>query len=188
MIKFEQGLVVVQYTNPLLLKFMRMCNFNKTNPHRLSEKKEVFFEVNASREVKKTIAQEVTILEASTLALRAPLDKIIPIAKYMNINTNKTIDEIRYALKSLAAKNPTGFIKLFDDKEALFKGSCLMAKDYGILKISTNEIAWGNGARIIAVPLGQPPLEAFVKYLKDENKFLEYYTEIESKLANAIGK
>jgi len=63
-----------------------------------------------------------------------------------------------------------------------------MAKDYGVITFNENEIKWGTGVRIMAVPLGQPPLEAFVKYLKDEGKFEEYYAQLETKLANVIGK
>ena len=81
----------------------------------MSDSKEVFFEINAAKVKKKTIAEEVNILEATSLALRSPIDKIIPIAKYLNINTNSSIDEISYDLKSMAAKNPTGFVQLFDN-------------------------------------------------------------------------
>ena len=188
MVKFNQGLFVVQHTDPALIEYMRTCNFNKSNPNRMADAKQVFFEINAAKAKKKTIAEEVNILEATSLALRSPIDKIIPIAKYLNLNTNRSIDEIRYDLKSMAAKNPSGFVKLFDNKEAMFKGSCLMAKDYGVITFNENEIKWGTGVRIMAVPLGQPPLEAFVKYLKDEGKFEEYYAQLETKLANVIGK
>jgi len=188
MIKFEQGLIVVHHTDPLLLDFMRKCNYNKTNPERLSDKKEVYFEVNSGIKAKKSVEEEVTILEASTLALRAPLNKIIPVAKYLNVSTNKSIDEIRYALKNLAAKNPKKFIELFDNKEAMFKGTCIMAREYGIIKVTDNDIKWENGTKIMSIPLGQPPFEALVTYLKEENKFAEYVNQLESRMDAIIGK
>jgi len=188
MIKFEQGLIVVQHTDPLLLEFMRKCNYNRTNPDRLEDRKEVYFEVNSGVKAKKSLEEEVTILEASTLALRAPLNKIIPIAKYLKIDTNRSLDEIRYNLKNLGANNPKKFIKLFDDKEAVFKGMCLMAAEYGVLKVTANDIKWENGTKIMSIPLGQPAFEALVSYLKEENKFAEYVNELESRMDAIIGK
>jgi len=188
MIKFEQGVVVVHYTDTTLLEFMRKCNYNKSNPDRLTEMRQVYFEIDKTTVAKKSIEQEVTILEASTLALRAPLSKIIPIAKYLKIDTNKSLDEIRYALKNLGTKNPKKFIQLFDDKEAVFKGMCLMAAEYGVLKVTANDIKWENGTKIMSIPLGQPAFEALVSYLKEENKFAEYVNELESRMNAIIGK
>lgn len=188
MLKFEQGLLVVQPTDPLLLEFMRKCNYNSSNPDRLTDRREVFYEVNAKVKAVKTIEEEVSLLDATALALRSPLNKIIPIAKFLGINTNRSIDEIRYELKGLASKNPKTFIKLFDDKEAIFKGTCAMAREYGVIKVTANDIKWENGTKIMSIPLGQPPFEALVTYLKAENKFAEYVNELESRMDAIIGK
>ena len=48
MIKFNQGIFVVQHTDPALIEYMRKCNFNKSNPDRMSDAKQVFFEINAA--------------------------------------------------------------------------------------------------------------------------------------------
>lgn len=187
MVKFEKGVVVAMPHDPAFMKFMRLSNLNNSNTDRITDTPAKFFEVSAKVIAKKTMADEVTILEASTLALRAPIDKVIPIAKYLNINTNASLDEIRYSLKSLATKNPKAFINLFDNEEAMFKGTCKMAIEYGVIKLTSTEITWETGASIMAIPLGQNPFEALVTYLKDENRFNEFKNDLENRLNAIIG-
>ena len=187
MVKFEKGVVVAMPHDPAFMEYMRLSNMNSSNASRITDAPAKFFEVSAVVVARKSMEEEVTILEASTLALRAPIDKVIPIAKYLNINTNASLDEIRYKLKSLAVKNPKAFINLFDNKEAMFKGTCKMAIEYGVIKLTSTEIAWETGASIMAIPLGQDPFEALVTYLKDENRFDEFKNDLENRLNAIIG-
>lgn len=187
-VRFDKGMLVAMPNDPALLAYLRKSNLNKSNEERDSSKPPKFFEINAKKAAVKSIEQEMAALDAISLALRAPLEKIIPIAKYLNINTNTSIDEIRYSLKAMANNNPTSFIKLFDNKEAIFKGTCKTAIEYGILKVSSTDIMWETGAKIMGIPLGQDPFDALVTYLKDKNMFAQFNSDLENKLNAIIGK
>ena len=181
-LKFSQGIIVVMPDNPALLEYLRTSNLNKSNKNRLSDLNPEFFEVSKKQEAKVSIEDEITSLEAIQLALTAPLDKIVPIAKYLKINTNRSISEIRYDLKAMASKNPIGFNKLFDDKEAFLIGSVKMSQEYGIIKIENNKISWDNGTLITAVPLGKDAYTALIDHLKAEKIFEKFQTSLENKL------
>ena len=186
-IRFNRGMCVALYTDPALVEYMRLSNLNSDNKDRIGDNPAKFSEISAKKQATISIKDEVTSLEAMQLALRAPLEKVIPIAKYLNIDTNKSIDEIRYSLKALATKNPRSFIDLFDNKEAIFKGTCKTAVEYGILKVSTTDITWETGAKIMSIPLGQNPFDALVAYLKDKNRFAEFHSDLENRLNAIIG-
>jgi aspartate carbamoyltransferase regulatory subunit len=181
-LKFSQGIIVVMPDNPALLEYLRASNLNKSNKNRLSDLNPEFFEVSKKKEATVSIEDEITSLEAIQLALTAPLEKIIPIAKYLGVNTNRSISEIRYDLKSMATKNVKGFTELFDNKEAFLTGSVKMSQEYGIIKIENSKISWDNGTLITAIPMGKDAYVALIDHLKEEKIFEKFQTSLESKL------
>jgi len=184
-LRFQRGVIVALHTDPALIEYLRKSNLNKNNPNRLTDTKPAFFEVNKKVEAKVSIEDEISSLQAIQLALTAPIEKIIPIAKYLNLNTNRSISEIRYDLKAKAASNPSGFNKLFDNKEAVLIGEVKMSEEYGIINISNNKITWDNGTLITAIPMGKDSYTALIDYLKEEKSFEKFQNTLSTKL-NAI--
>ena len=79
-IRFQNGVVVAMPNNPALISYLRLCNLNKDNKHRLNDRAAAFYEIKPTVSAKINIQDEITVLDAVSLALRAPLEKVMPIA------------------------------------------------------------------------------------------------------------
>lgn len=185
-IRFQNGVVVAMPNNPALIKFLRISNLCKDNPNRLADKPAAFHEIKPTVAAKLNIQEEITVLDAVSLALRAPLEKVMPIAKYLNIDTTRAVVEIRQDLKSMANKNAKAFIELFDNKEAILKGTIKTAEEYKIISVTPEKIQWDNGSAICGVPLGAEPYQALIDYIKEKGEFESFNSTLEKKLNDII--
>jgi hypothetical protein len=185
-IRFQNGVVVAMPNNPALIKFLRISNLCKDNPNRLADKPAAFYEIKPTVAAKLNIQEEITVLDAVSLALRAPLEKVMPIAKYLNIDTTRAVVEIRQDLKSMANKNAKAFIELFDNKEAILKGTIKTAEEYKIISVTPEKIQWDNGSVICGVPLGAEPYQALIDYVKEKGEFESFNSTLEKKLNDII--
>jgi hypothetical protein len=185
-IRFQNGVVVAMPNNPALIKFLRISNLCKGNPNRLADKPAAFYEIKPTVAAKLNIQEEITVLDAVSLALRAPLEKVMPIAKYLNIDTTRAVVEIRQDLKSMANKNAKAFIELFDNKEAILKGTIKTAEEYKIISVTPEKIQWDNGSVICGVPLGAEPYQALIDYIKEKGEFESFNSTLEKKLNDII--
>jgi hypothetical protein len=185
-IRFQNGVVVAMPNNPALIKFLRISNLCKGNPNRLADKPAAFYEIKPTVAAKLNIQEEITVLDAVSLALRAPLEKVMPIAKYLNIDTTRAVVEIRQDLKSMANKNAKAFIELFDNKEAILKGTIKTAEEYKIISVTPEKIQWDNGSLICGVPLGAEPYQALIDYVKEKGEFESFNSTLEKKLNDII--
>jgi hypothetical protein len=185
-IRFQNGVVVAMPNNPALIKFLRISNLCKDNPNRLADKPAAFYEIKPTVAAKLNIQEEITVLDAVSLALRAPLEKVMPIAKYLNIDTTRAVVEIRQDLKSMANKNAKAFIELFDNKEAILKGTIKTAEEYKIISVTPEKIQWDNGSLICGVPLGAEPYQALIDYIKEKGEFESFNSTLEKKLNDII--
>ena len=185
-VRFQNGVVVAMPNNPALIKFLRISNLCKGNPNRLADKPAAFYEIKPTVAAKLNIQEEITVLDAVSLALRAPLEKVMPIAKYLNIDTTRAVVEIRQDLKSMANKNAKAFIELFDNKEAILKGTIKTAEEYKIISVTPEKIQWDNGSVICGVPLGAEPYQALIDYVKEKGEFESFNSTLEKKLNDII--
>lgn len=185
-IRFQNGVVVAMPNNPALIKFLRISNLCKDNSNRLADKPAAFYEIKPTVAAKLNIQEEITVLDAVSLALRAPLEKVMPIAKYLNIDTTRAVVEIRQDLKSMANKNAKAFIELFDNKEAILKGTIKTAEEYKIISVTPEKIQWDNGSLICGVPLGAEPYQALIDYIKEKGEFESFNSTLEKKLNDII--
>jgi hypothetical protein len=185
-IRFQNGVVVAMPNNPALIKFLRISNLCKDNPNRLADKPAAFYEIKPTVAAKLNIQEEITVLDAVSLALRAPLEKVMPIAKYLNIDTTRAVVEIRQDLKSMANKNAKAFIELFDNKEAILKGTIKTAEEYKIISVTPEKIQWDNGSVICGVPLGAEPYQALIDCIKEKGEFESFNSTLEKKLNDII--
>ena len=185
-IRFQNGVVVAMPNNPALIKFLRISNLCKGNPNRLADKPAAFYEIKPTVAAKLNIQEEIIVLDAVSLALRAPLEKVMPIAKYLNIDTTRAVVEIRQDLKSMANKNAKAFIELFDNKEAILKGTIKTAEEYKIISVTPEKIQWDNGSVICGIPLGAEPYQALIDYIKEKGEFESFNSTLEKKLNDII--
>lgn len=161
-ITFNNGFLIVEHTNPNLKKFLDMCNGNFDNPNRSKNSSPSFGLENSEKKAKEKLDRSRDELNAVTTALTMSVDKLVGYAKVLGVNVKKSTDEIRYDMKVLAEKDPSGFIAGLDNPLTDMKGLILKAKEYKILILETNRIMWNIGGKktvIANVPMGVKPLD-----------------------------
>ena len=183
---FSNGAIIVQKQNPLLRKFLDMSNLNTSNPNRNTNRRPVFYRVDEGKSAAENVSKEMKKIDATHLALKMPLDKLVGYAKILGINTNKSTDEIRWDMKVLAEKDPTSFVAGYDNPQNDLKQVILKAQEYNMISLSTNEITWVMGdARplICHVPIGIKPMDKMVDFcMTDEGRVV--LDEIKKRLTN----
>lgn len=156
-IVFTKGFLIVDFTNPMLKKYLEMCNRNASNPNRQSNSAPSFKFNDTEAQAKKQLENSRLELDAVTTALNLPLDKLIGYAKVLGVNVGKSTEEIRYDMKVLAERDPAGFIAGLDNPLTDIKQLILRAKDHKILVIKTDSACWnvnGSHQTIVNTPLG----------------------------------
>ena len=67
------------------------------------------------------IAQVADVMDAVQSALKMPLNELVGYAKVLGVNTNKSVDEIRWDMKVQAEKNPKAFLAGMNDPRTEMK-------------------------------------------------------------------
>ena len=161
-ITFSNGLLMVDYTNPTLKKYLDMCNANASNPDRISQGPPVFKRLDFEKDAKEKMEKEIQSMDALRTVFEMPLNKLLGYAQVLGVNIDKSTDEIRYDMKVMAEKDPVKFIAGLDDPKMEIKQTILRGKDAGILDWDSSKITWvqGNQRPVIThVPLGVKPLD-----------------------------
>ena len=168
---FTEGVLVVNNQNPTLINFLDNCNANKNNPNRMKDRRATFMRVDKSRDAKAIINKELKEIDAMSLALKMPIDKLIGYAKVLGVNVEKSTEEIRYDMRILAKKSPMSFIAGLDDPMTSIKEVILNAQDYSIILMEPNRVSWKKGDQtslICHVPIGKKPLDHFAGFCIDK--------------------
>ena len=183
---FQNGLLAVPYTNPLLKKFLDYSNFNSSNPNRISSSKSIYFLVDKGEEAKVTVARTIKEVEAASVALKMPLEQLLGYARVLGVNVDKSTDEIRYDMMQIAKKDPKSFIDGLDDPRTEYAEVFILAKEYNVLSNSKTDISWVNGGMICTIPLGVSPVEKATDFfISEEGEVV--YKEVRRRLEAIIG-
>ena len=184
-IMFSNGVLTVSKTNPTLKKYLDMANANNSNPNRRTERVPSFFKEDMEINAKKDVNKAKSEINALQLALNMPMEQLVGYAKVLGINTDNSIDEIRWDMKMVAQKDPNSFIAGLNDPTREMKEILLRAKDYKIIEIANNKISWiiGDAKNMIThVPIGIEPIDKMVDFcLTQDGKIV--YEEIKSRLS-----
>jgi len=168
-ITFNEGFLIVGKQNPTLKKFMDHHNQNANNPNRMSNVSSIYQEKDPSKQAKVDIKKSAAEVDAMSLALKMPLEKLIGYAKVLGVKVDKSVDEIRYDMKIKAQKNPVAFIKGLDNPLTGIKETILAAKEYRIIDIQKNRVNWVMGTErplITHVPIGKEAVDYFADFCK----------------------
>tara|TARA_Y100001973_G_C5197422_1_gene335216 strand:+ start:119 stop:1030 length:912 start_codon:yes stop_codon:yes gene_type:complete len=168
-ITFNEGFLIVGKQNPTLKKFMDHHNQNANNPNRMTNIAAIFQEKDPSKQAKIDIKKSAAEVDAMSLALKMPIEKLIGYAKVLGVNVDKSTDEIRYDMKIKAQKNPMAFIKGLDNPITSIKETLIAAKEYRIIDLQANRVCWVMGTErplITHVPIGQTPIDYFADFCK----------------------
>ena len=161
-ITFNNGFLMVDYTNPTLKRFLDMCNANKSNPNRMGNTAPTFMLMDYEKKAQEKLEKSVKSMDALRTVFDMELDQLIAYANILGINTKKSTDEIRYDMKVIAEKDPEKFINGLNDPKMEIKQIVMRGKEMGILDWSANKIEWVRGSErstFTHVPLGIKPLD-----------------------------
>ena len=183
---FQNGMLAVPYTNPLLKKFLDYSNYNSSNPNRISSSKSIYFFVNKGEEAKVTVEKTMKEVEAASVALKMPLEQLLGYARVLGVNVDKSTDEIRYDMMQIAKKDPKSFIDGLDDPRTEYAEVFILAKEYNVLSNSKTDISWVNGGMICTIPLGVSPVEKATDFFMSEEGEV-VYKEVRRRLEAIIG-
>jgi len=181
-IAFTNGFLFVDRTNPTLKKYLDTCNSNGSNPHRIKSKNILFTIKDDEKSAQDKIAQVADVMDAVQAALKMPLNELVGYAKVLGVNTNKSVDEIRWDMKVQAEKNPAAFLAGMNDPRTEMKQLLLMAEESGIISMKKTGVTWVSSGNTICVPaIGVKPIERMVDFCS-EGEGEQIYSEIERRL------
>jgi predicted HicB family RNase H-like nuclease len=181
-IAFNNGYIFVDHTNPTLKKYLDTCNANGSNPHRIKSKNIMFKVRDNEKSAKDKISKVNDTMDAVQAALKMPLNELIGYAKVLGVNTDKSVDEIRWDMKIQAEKNPKGFLAGMNDPRTEMKQLLLMAQESGIIRMDKKAITWVSSGNTICVPaIGTKPIDRMVDFCS-EGEGEQIYAEIERRL------
>ena len=181
-IAFNNGFLFVPHTNPTLIKYLDTCNVNGSNPHRIKSKSILFNLKDDKKSAQDKIAKVADVMDAVQAALKMPLNELVGYAKVLGVNTNKSVDEIRWDMKVQAEKNPKGFLAGLNDPRTEMKQLLLMAEESSIISMTKSAVTWVSSGNTICVPaIGVKPIERMVDFCS-EGEGEQIYAEIERRL------
>ena len=181
-ISFTNGFLFVPHTNPTLKLYLDTCNANGSNPHRIKSKNMLFKVKDDKKTAQDRISKVTDTMDAVQSALKMPLNELVGYAKVLGVNTNKSVDEIRWDMKVQAEKNPKAFLAGLNDPRTEMKQLLLMAEESGIISMTKSAVTWVSSGNTICVPaIGVKPIERMVDFCS-EGEGEQIYAEIERRL------
>ena len=168
---FENGLLMVQPSEPTLMKFLEMHPGNRSNGGGLFE------EVNTEHKAEVDINTEFVLHDAIGLVRNKTVDELMPVAIYLGIDTNQKNAEIKRELLLEAKSNPKRFIDLFDNPTVAARAIVKKAVDFQILMAREDGMVWFDSNRlIIATPVGQDTISVMTQFCLTEKGAQTYET------------
>lgn len=162
-IVFILGELIVNSDKPNLIAFLENHPYNAANGGN------VFEETNEEKKASVDLNDEFLIVDAVSMVRDQPLPKILAVATALNFNVDRSVDEIKHDLLVFAKANPKSFIDSFDSPVVAMKSKIKQAVSYQIIKADEDAVKWfDTNKHIISVPVGQDPVDVFVRYCMTE--------------------
>lgn len=175
-IVFRNGMLAVRKNQPNLIKYLNAHPGNVANGGGLfslkDEAKTAIDEVEA----------EFAVHEAVGMIREKSIDDLLPVAMFLNINTDQETMAIKRELLNHAKSNPTQFIKMFDNPTVRTRSAIMQAVDFQILESANDGMRWfDTGGLIVSTPIGQDTVDVMTRFCLTE-KGSEVFSEITSRL------
>jgi len=181
---FQNGSIIVPYTNPSLIKFLELSNHNADNPHRKTEKKIMFKELNPARDAEEALVAEEAVARAKALVFTLPFDEIKGYARVCGVNVKRSASEIKHDMVTLAGKDPKGFMAGLDDPMTKRQTDVMDACTVQVIEISGKGVYWKHGDTknlITPVPVGVDGVLWFSEWTMTNEDGKDVFKEIDKK-------
>lgn len=162
-IVFRMGSLFVPHTKPNLRAFLDVHPQNRANGGN------IFYVEDAIKNVEKDLDSEFLVNDAITMLRTKDLDELLAVALAYGMDVNRPTSEIKHDLLQKAKKSPKVFIESFDNPVVAMKSKIRQAISYQIIKAEKDAVKWfDTNKHIISVPVGQDPVDVFVRYCMTE--------------------
>ena len=170
-----------------LFSYLELCNANKSNAKRRTDKKPIFFRVDEKADADGERRNRTKIREAMNAAAEMSAAEVREFVSAQNKDSSRDLSILRNELEKLAETAPEDFLKLTKDKNKKIKASIKRALDKKVLKFDSNtqSFSWGStGEEIVRVPrtAGGGHLEGFVTFVLTQKNGDVVYEEIQKLL------
>jgi len=160
---FRMGRLFVNERQPNLRNFLEIHPQNKSNGGSLFEL------VDNLKKVEVDIDKEFLVNDAVSLLRSKELDELLAVALAFGMDIDRPTSEIKHDLLLKAKASPKVFIESFDNPVVAMKSKIKQAVSYQIIKTDNDAIKWFDTNKyIISVPVGQDPVDVFVRYCMTE--------------------
>jgi hypothetical protein len=160
---FRMGRLFVPIEKPNLYKYLELHPGNEKNGGNL------FSRVNKEKKAEIKIDDDFLIADAISLVREKSLDDLLAVAMSFDIDTDRSVAEVKHDLLQKAKKNPKVFIQSFDNPVVSMKAKIKQAQNYNIISLNEDSVRWTDTNKvIITVPAGKDPLDTFVRYCLTE--------------------
>ena len=160
---FTDGRLFVRPDQPNLRAFMDAHPTNKANGGY------DFYMVDKQAKAEVDVDKEFVIADAIMLIKNKPFEDLLSVAASLGYNVDRQASEIKHDLLMYAKKNPSAFVKMFDNPEVTMKAKIRMAMKYGIIESSKGAVRWKDtNSMIVSVPEGKDGVETLLRFLLTE--------------------
>ena len=160
---FRMGRLFVPREQPNLKEFLSIHPQNKANGGSLFEL------VDNVKKVEVDIDKEFLVNDAVSLLRSKELDELLAVALAFGMDIDRPIAEVKHDLLLKAKASSKVFIESFDNPVVAMKSKIKQAVSYQIIKTDNDAIKWFDTNKyIISVPVGQDPVDVFVRYCLTE--------------------
>jgi hypothetical protein len=160
---FIDGRLFIREDQPNLREFMRL------HPDNVANGGHIFKLVDKTAEASVDVDKEFVVADAIMMIKEKPFEDLLSVAASLNFNVDRQAAEIKHDLLMYAKKNPSSFIKMFDNPEVTMKAKIRMAMKYGVIDVSKGGARWkDSGNLIVSVPEGKDGVETLLRFLLTE--------------------
>jgi hypothetical protein len=164
-IVFEDGILRVDDTNPVLYEFLKLHPGNG----------DIFYEWDPAKDAEERLKNEELVLDAKIAARSLTPDKMASVIRVFTGGNpgNMSINEMKWEVMKIAEEYPEDFLDSLDDPEMAvddiafraFKDGYVATRNHG------RDVHYNlkdNRKRAFSVPLNETPEAAFSAWLKSE--------------------
>jgi hypothetical protein len=160
---FSDGRLLVRPDQPNLSNFLRL------HPGNVANGGDVFSIVDKMAKAKVDVDTEFAVADAVIMVKEKPFEDLLSVAASLGFNVDRQAAEIKHDLLMYAKKNPSQFVKMFDNPEVTMKAKIRMAMKYGILTVDRGAVRWKDtSGMIVSVPEGKDGLDVLLRFLLTE--------------------
>jgi len=160
---FEEGILAVPANQVNLQEFLDLHPMNRANGGGTFEL------VNTEAKAELDLDNEFLLHDAVSLVRNKSIDELMPVAIYLNMDTNQKNAELKRELLMEAKGNPKRFIELFDNPTVQVRAIIKKAVDFQILNSKEDGMYWFDSNRlIVATPVGQDTIKVMTQFCLTE--------------------